>query len=126
MAKLMYILFFVLTISCTHKDEDEKYVELEGDWISRFDNSSLEITKDETFSVQLNDGSGATIEGTLWHNKGYVFFLNTPDAVRCKGDTGIYQYVLIGGNLEFSVVKDRCNSRIEHLTNIWYKKSKPQ
>ncbi|PKL84766.1 MAG: hypothetical protein CVV22_11305 [Ignavibacteriae bacterium HGW-Ignavibacteriae-1] len=126
MAKLMYILFFVMIISCSHKDEDEKYVELEGNWISRFDSSSLEITKDETFAVQLQDGSGATIEGTLWHNKGYVYFLNYPDIARCKGDTGIYQYVLIGGNLEFSVVKDRCNSRIEHLTNIWYKKSKAQ
>ncbi|MCO5251912.1 MAG: hypothetical protein M9949_10905 [Candidatus Kapabacteria bacterium] len=120
---MMYILFFVLIISCTHKDEDEKYVELEGDWISRFDGSRLMITKEETFAVQLKDGSALTIEGTLWHNKGYVYFLNSPNAVRCKGDTGIYQFVLIGGNLEFAVVKDRCNNRIKHLTNIWVRKS---
>lgn len=123
MAKMFYILLIVMIASCTHKDEDEKYMELTGDWISRFDGSKLMITKEETFAVQIKDGSSVTIEGSLWHNKGNVYFLNSPDAVRCKGDTGVYQFVLVGGNLEFSVVKDKCKSRIEHLTNIWVRKS---
>lgn len=123
MTKYFLILFIVIAASCTHKDEDEKYIELIGEWVSRYDGSRLKISADETFSVQLEDGSLVTIEGSLWHKKGNVYFLNSPDAVRCKGDTGVYQFVLIGSNLEFSVVKDKCENRIEHLTNIWVRKS---
>lgn len=121
--KILIAVLIVFSLSCTHKDEDEKYEELIGVWISRYDGSRLIISPDETFVVNIADGSGVTIEGKLWHEKGNIYFLNKPDAVRCVGDTGIYQFVLVGYSLEFSVTKDKCKERISHLTNIWVRKS---
>ena len=89
---------------------------LVGRWTSDLDGTQLEIADDGTFRVSLADAEGKSISGTYLLDGDIIVFRNSPDALRCAEDPGRYRWRRDDeGTLQFELVEDACQSRIDHL-----------
>ena len=94
---------------------------IEGTWVSNYDGAMLTISG-TTFAIELPsvDASGK-VKGNISVEKTIVTFTNTTGLKACIGKKGHYNYSFENDELILTLIKDPCESRLERMTETWFR-----
>lgn len=94
---------------------------IDGTWVSENDGAMLTI-KGRDYTIELPNVDGTIVgKGTIVALKHQVTFVNTSEDSDCTVSPGVYNYELGDNTITFQKVDDKCKSRINRLTAIWFK-----
>lgn len=100
-----------------------------GRWTSELDGATLAIESTGVFSIDVPSRTAEAARGAVgrWNwNGSEVSFTNLRDSNPCADVPGVYRAEVVRDTVRFTIVRDACAPREEHMAWPWRRPEDPQ